>query len=245
MCGRTTGVNKATCPPGDEGARGVDAPSASAQVARRVATLPPPPRPVTPGVTEPAAAVAIVEGTVPNAATTAKMVGVFGGMLGILVLRLIRRFRGGFAEEGPSRGRVLLLTQDQILVTDAGVPTGTIALAGLGKLNVSKSFADPFRRSMRLEGPGGLRIAIEGERRAIETFAAAVQERTAVSAKTVKPFWLLRALLVGILYTFGVFATLVAIPVAADSGIASAVVTSLAGLALIAAGEGSRRLLLR
>jgi hypothetical protein len=61
----------------------------------------------------------------------------------------------------------------------------------------------------------------------------------------VDPLWLVKAVPVGVLYTFGVVCGLLAIPVASDDGAASAAAAVAIGVVLVGAGDVLRRLLFR
>jgi hypothetical protein len=167
-----------------------------------------------------------------------------GGALGALVVALVARGRDRRPAQTPSQF-IVAMTTERLLVVDS-VTLAVRREAQLGSVSLVKVSDGTAGRELRvIDSSGGFRGV--AQRRTVEAFGAAVAGAAGVGLMTdaKQSFWLLRAFVVGVLFTFGVGAVLLAIPTASEDGTGSALMWAIAGLVMVGVGECLRRVLLR
>jgi len=148
------------------------------------------------------------------------------------------------ASEMPRR---IELTTEEVRQVDLGVVTARAALAEIRSVNASVSFANSYRQVLNIT-TAARDLQLEGDAAQVASLVAAIQASAGVDATEVKPattFWLARAFVVGVLFTFGVGGLLLAIPTYTDQSAIAGFVCAAVGVGCLTAGWFTRRLLFR
>jgi hypothetical protein len=195
--------------------------------------------------------VAIAGGENPRELTGARLIGIFGGLTGALVLKGLRRWRRARAS-GATVPRVhqreFCLTSERLIVFDRTRFVDELPLPAITGLVLDKAFTDVGQRSLKVRGAGGTTLSIQGDYDVLDAFAATVRSESGLGASSVHEapqFWLARMTLVIVLFVFGIGGILLAIPRFSDAGIGGGLETLGIGVGLTTSGELCRRWLFK